>query len=52
MRIYKAIAFYKHYQFALTILEFIDIYYLSKEKAKKLILEREQYNIDYFLPEY
>lgn len=38
--------------FRLSILEYIDVSNLPKEKARKLILEREQYYLDLLEPEY
>lgn len=38
--------------FSLTIIEYIDISNLSKEEARKLILGREQYYINYLEPEF
>jgi group I intron endonuclease len=51
-RIHNALLHYGYSSFSLTILEFIDIKKLSKDEAKKLIIEREQYYIDNILPEY
>lgn len=51
-RIYNALLHYGYSYFSLTILEFIDITNLSKDEAKKLIIEREQYYIENILPEY
>jgi LAGLIDADG endonuclease/GIY-YIG catalytic domain len=51
-RIHNALLHYGYSSFSLTILEFIDITNLSKEEAKKIIIEREQYYIDNILPEY
>jgi group I intron endonuclease len=48
----RAIILHNHSAFSLAILEHIDISNLSKENARKLILEREQYYIDSFNPEY
>jgi group I intron endonuclease len=48
----NALLHYGYSSFSLTILEFIDITKLSKDEAKKLIIEREQYYIDNILPEY
>jgi len=44
--IYNAILFHGYSAFSLSILEIIDISDLSKEKARQLILEREQYYLD------
>jgi len=44
--IYNAILAHGHSAFTLFILEYIDISNLSKEDARKLILEREQYYLD------
>lgn len=41
--IYNAILQHGYSLFSLTILEYIDISHLSKEDARKLIIEREQY---------
>ena len=51
-KIYNALLSYGYSAFSLTILEFIDIVNLPKDKVKNLILEREQYYIDNILPEY
>src|SRR5690606_9917718 len=48
----RAIICHSHSAFSLSILEYIDISHLSKDKAKALILEREQYHLDKLLPEY
>ena len=45
-RIYNAINCHGYEAFSLTILEYLDIFNLSKEKAQILILEREQYYLD------
>jgi group I intron endonuclease len=42
----KALLFHGHSSFSLIILEYINIENLSKEKARLLILEREQYYLD------
>jgi group I intron endonuclease len=42
----KALLLHTHSAFSLSILEYIDIKDLSKEKARLLILEREQYYLD------
>ncbi len=42
----SALLFHGYSAFSLTILEYINIKDLSKEEAKKLILEREQYYLD------
>lgn len=52
MRICNALAFYGYSAFSLTILEYIQISNLSKKEAQILILEREQFYIDNFKPEY
>jgi group I intron endonuclease len=44
--IYNAILIHGYSAFSITILEYIDILDLSKENARKLILEREQYYLD------
>src|SRR5579871_707953 len=44
----NALVHHGHSAFSLTILEYIDIANLSKEEARKLILEREQYYLDLF----
>jgi len=48
----RAIINYGYSSFSLTILEYIDIFNLSKDSAKTLILEREQYYLDTLEPEY
>lgn len=48
----RAIISHKHSAFSLSIIEYIDISNLSKESARKLILEREQHHIDSLGPEY
>lgn len=47
-------ALYSHgySKFSLTIIEYIDISNSSKEEAKKLILEREQFYLDTLVPDY
>ena len=52
MYINKALLCHGYSSFSLTILEYIDISNLSKENARKLILEREQYYIDSLFPHY
>ena len=48
----RALLLHGHYSFSLSILEYIDIWNLSKEDARKLILEREQHYLDIiFSPE-
>lgn len=42
----RALTLYGYSAFTLTILEYIDISNLSKDEARKLILEREQYYLD------
>jgi len=48
----RALLHHTHSAFSLSILEYIDISNLSKEEARKLILEREQFYIDSLIPEY
>jgi group I intron endonuclease len=48
----KALLHYTYSAFSLTIIEFISIKDLSLEGTRQLILEREQANINLFLPEY
>jgi group I intron endonuclease len=48
----RALLFHTHSAFSLTIIEFISIKDLSLEKARELILEREQVNINLLKPEY
>jgi hypothetical protein len=48
----RAIICHTHSAFSLSILEYIDISNLSKDKAKALILGQEQYYIDSLMPEY
>jgi len=48
----NALFLYGYSAFSLTILEYIDISNLSKDEARKLILEREQHYIDTLVPEY
>src|SRR5690606_21190396 len=48
----RAIICHSHSAFSLSILEYINISNLSKEKARELILSREQYYIDSLTPEY
>lgn len=52
MRICNALAHHGYSAFSLSILEYIDVKNLSKEEARKLILEREQAYIDNLKPEY
>jgi len=52
MRICNSLGNYGYSAFSLSILEYVDISGLSKEQARKLILEREQHFIDTFKPEY
>jgi group I intron endonuclease len=47
----RAIMYHGHSSFSLTILEYIDTTDLSKDKAKELILCREQYYLDMLEPE-
>lgn len=42
----RAIIHHTHSAFCLAILEYVDVSNLSKEKARKLILSREQYYLD------
>lgn len=44
----RALLLHKHSSFSLSILEIIDISGLSKENARKVIMEREQYYLDLF----
>lgn len=46
MYIYKALLLHGYSSFSLTIIEYIDISSLSKDEARELILEREQYYFD------
>jgi group I intron endonuclease len=48
----RALLVHTYSAFSLSILEFIDITNLSKEEARKLILEREQFYIDSLEPTY
>lgn len=48
----KALLSHGYSVFRLSILEYIDISNLSKEDARKIILEREQYYLDLLEPEY
>ena len=48
----RALIHHEYSAFSLSILEYIDILNLSLEKARKLILSREQYYIDTLKPEY
>ena len=48
----RALILHTYSAFSLTILEYIDISNLSLEKARKLILEREQHYIDSLSPVY
>jgi group I intron endonuclease len=48
----RVLLYHTHSAFFLTIIEFISIKDLSLEKIRELILEREQVNINSFLPEY
>ena len=52
IHICNAIVYYGHFQFSLTIFEYINISNLSKKEARKLIIEREQFYIDSFSPEF
>ncbi len=51
MYIYNALLLHGYSAFTLTILEYIDIANLSKEDAKILILEREQFYLDVIFSE-
>jgi len=48
----RALILHGYSAFSLSIVEYIDISNLSKDEAKTLILLREQYYIDYLLPEF
>jgi group I intron endonuclease len=48
----NALIYYSHSDFSLSILEYIDILNLSEDKAKNLILEREQNYLDLLQPEF
>ena len=50
--IYNVLLHYGHSVFSLSILEITYIPNVSKEEARKIILEREQNNIDTLKPEY
>lgn len=50
--IYNALLSHGYSAFSLTIYENIDIQYLPKDEARKLILEREQLYIDTLIPNY
>lgn len=50
--IYNALKSLGYSAFSLTILEYINIQDMTKEEARKLILEREQYYIDTLKPKY
>jgi len=50
--IYNAIISLDYSAFSLSIIEYIDISHLSKDEAKTLILEREQYYLDLLEPAY
>jgi hypothetical protein len=50
MYICNAIITHTHSAFSLSILEYINIENLSKEDARKLILDREQYYLDTLKP--
>src|SRR5574338_59174 len=52
MHIYNALLHHEYSSFSLTILEYIDISNLSKDNARKAILEKEQHYIDSLTPEY
>jgi group I intron endonuclease len=49
--IYNALISHTHSAFSLSILEYIEIANLSKESARKLILEREQFYLDFIFLE-
>lgn len=48
----NALYLYRYSAFSLSILEYIDISNLSKEEARKLILEREQYFLNLLDPKF
>src|SRR5690606_18867846 len=48
----RALICHGHSVFSLSIIEYIDISHLSKDEAKTLILEREQYYLDLLEPAY
>jgi group I intron endonuclease len=52
MYICNALLHHGYSAFSLTIFEYIDIFSLSKDKAKTFILEREQLYLDSLSPEY
>jgi group I intron endonuclease len=52
MYICNALFHHGHSSFNLSILEYIDITNLSKDKAKKLILSREQHFLDSLEPKF
>jgi NUMOD3 motif/GIY-YIG catalytic domain/NUMOD1 domain len=52
MYVCRALLDHGYSAFSLVIIEYIDITNLSIEKSKELILEKEQYHLDNFLPEY
>lgn len=52
MYIYNALRNHGYSVFSFSTLEYIDISNLSKEDARKLILEREQYYLDFLVPQY
>ena len=51
-RIHNALISHGHSAFSLTILEYVDVANLPKNKIKNLLIEREQYYIDFIKPEY
>jgi len=52
MYICNALLDYEYSVFSLTIIEYIEITNKSKEKARKIVLLREQNYLDTLLPEY
>lgn len=52
MRICNALSHHRSSAFSLSILEFLKIINLLKEKSHKLILEREHYYLDTLKPIY
>jgi len=48
----RALILHTYSAFSLTILEYIDISNLSKEDARKVILEKEQHYLDTLMPNY
>jgi len=45
----SALKLYGYLMFSLMILEYIDIKNMTKPEAKKIVLEREQYYLDFYL---